>query len=406
MGLYKDAMTYHSEALKIARDEKYKISEAGAINWIANSLASLGKVQEAITQFEFSLKLSKEIGSKENEGHVLNNLGNCYAKLGDMRKSIKFYEQSVDIACETGDRRNEGIRVSNLGNIYSSLGDFYKSIEFFDQSLVIAREISHPRSECANLNSLGSVYDGLGEAQKAIGYYEQALKIAQEIGDREEEGSLLGNIAEERINLGEYELAIQSAEQYIKICEEITKPASYAFDRLAQAYLYKTEFIKARDAIEAALQYDVPENNHNTTALHGIIALRQGERETAQEAFTKSIAQADEILAKTPDYYDALDAKGLSICGLLICDLRLAGRGDPSMPAETNVGKAVSPEKSTVSAGWVAPTLNDAIETFRKARKIAPHAGVVKSVLRLFDELVKCDEEGVLKGVRKAAEGV
>ncbi len=33
-------------------------------------------------------------------------------------------------------------------------------------------------------------------------------------------------------------------------------------------------------------------------------------------------------------------------------------------------------------------------------------AGVVKSVLRLFDELVKCDEEGILKEVRKAVEGV
>lgn len=30
----------------------------------------------------------------------------------------------------------------------------------------------------------------------------------------------------------------------------------------------------------------------------------------------------------------------------------------------------------------------------------------VKSVLRLFDELVKCDSEGVLKDVRKAVEGV
>ena len=38
--------------------------------------------------------------------------------------------------------------------------------------------------------------------------------------------------------------------------------------------------------------------------------------------------------------------------------------------------------------------------------KIAPHAGVVKSVLRLFDELVKCDEEGLLKDVRKATEGI
>ena len=46
-----------------------------------------------------------------------------------------------------------------------------------------------------------------------------------------------------------------------------------------------------------------------------------------------------------------------------------------------------------------------AIETFKQARKIAPHAGVVKSVLRLFDELVKCDNEGILKDVRNAVEG-
>ena len=46
-----------------------------------------------------------------------------------------------------------------------------------------------------------------------------------------------------------------------------------------------------------------------------------------------------------------------------------------------------------------------AIETFQKARKIAPHAGVVKSVLRVFDELVKCDTEGILKDVRNAVEG-
>jgi len=47
----------------------------------------------------------------------------------------------------------------------------------------------------------------------------------------------------------------------------------------------------------------------------------------------------------------------------------------------------------------------EAIETFRAARKIAPHAGVVKRVLRLFDELVKCDEEGILKEVREAVGG-
>lgn len=45
----------------------------------------------------------------------------------------------------------------------------------------------------------------------------------------------------------------------------------------------------------------------------------------------------------------------------------------------------------------------DAIEF---ARKSAPNAVVVKSGLGLFDELVKCDGEGILKDVRKVVGGV
>lgn len=96
--------------------------------------------------------------------------------------------------------------------------------------------------------------------------------------------------------------------------------------------------------------------------------------------------QADEILAKTPDYYSALDAKGLAICGLALC------RDDLHGHPEAGIG--------------ASPILTDAVETFKRARKIAPHAGVVKSVLRLFDELMKCEGGEILKDVRKAVEGV
>ena len=213
--------------------------------------------------------------------------------------------------------------------------------------MAISREIGDRFSECLDLDSLGIDYDTLGEAEKAIENFEQALVIAREIRDRKLEGALLGNIAEERINLGEYELAIQSANQYAEICEEINKPASYAFGRLAQAYLYDSKLIRARDAIEAALQYDEPRNNHKVTALHGIIALRQGERETAQEAFTKSIAQADEILAKTPDYYSALDAKGLALCGLALC-----ARDDGRLTVDGSRGAVLAPNANhTVNSG-------------------------------------------------------
>lgn len=45
------------------------------------------------------------------------------------------------------------------------------------------------------------------------------------------------------------------------------------------------------------------------------------------------------------------------------------------------------------------------LATPKKAHHIAPHAGVVKNVLRLFDELAKYDQIGILKEVRSAAAG-
>ncbi|GJQ34343.1 MAG: hypothetical protein JETCAE01_03530 [Anaerolineaceae bacterium] len=118
--------------------------------------------------------------------------------------------------------------------------------------------------------------------------------------------------------------------------------------------------------------------------------MRQGDEVAARGAFVRAIGQADEILSKTAEYYSALDAKGLALCGLTVVGGRLTADGE----GLTTVNKQ-------------PPTIyrQQAIETFRKARKIAPHAGIVKSVLRLFDELMKCEGGEILKDVRNAVEG-
>jgi len=211
------------------------------------------------------------------------------------------------------------------------------------------------------------------------------------------EANVLGNIGIAQLFQGEYEMAIEYFTQLIQIADEISflSAQQSGHNAMAEIYLYKNDLDSALATIETALGYDVPQNNHNVSTLQGIIALRQGDKTTAPQAFARAIRQADEILSKTAEYYSALDAKGLAICGLVICDLRLAGRG--AVPAPDDGSK--------IGQGPPAPTVNDAIETFKKARKIAPHAGVVKSVLRLFDEMAKCDPEGLLEGVREAVEG-
>ena len=75
--------------------------------------------------------------------------------------------------------------------------------------------------------------------------------------------------------------------------------------------------------VEAARKYDVPLSNHSTSAILGVVALRQGDMNTAREAFTAAINEASQLVALTADRYEALDVKGLSLCGLALC-------GDPA----------------------------------------------------------------------------
>jgi tetratricopeptide (TPR) repeat protein len=324
---------------------------------------------------ELHEKLHGKIRDKSLAMIAVARLGLAYQDIGRIQDCIKCEEQALEIARQINDRRNEGGWLSNLGLAYKYLGDAHKAIEFLDQALTISREIGERRIEGGVLNNIAIIEYESGNSKKSIEYLEMALKVAQETGDRRKEGSRFGNIGEALTDLGKYKESIEHHQQAQLIAKEINDVGALQYNIWgeAQTQLFQNDLVNARATIEAALQYDLAENNHNVSALHGIIALRQRERKTAQEAFTKSIAQADEILAKTPEFYEALDAKGLASCGLAICE-----------------------DKKYITT---------AIETFRAARKIAPHAGVVKRLLRLFDELVKCDEEGILKDVRSAAEG-
>jgi len=222
----------------------------------------------------------------------------------------------------------------------------------------------------------------LGQTARAIEYYEQALAIARKIGDRQGEGYDLDNLTEALIDEGRYGEAIRRALESAGIGEEISSPrlGSFSNGRLALAYLCAGDLPAARAAAEAARQYGVPENNHHALALLGIIALRQGERTAAQEAFAAAVAQADALLAHTPQYYAALDSKGLALCGLALCEAR-------------------NPRNQVSGRNLVS----EAVAAFRAARAINRDAGVVKRVLRLFDALAAADTAGVLAGVRAAA---
>ncbi|MBI5293991.1 MAG: tetratricopeptide repeat protein [Chloroflexi bacterium] len=422
IGKVKEAINFYQQGLNMAQEDKDRRWESVFLGNIGSAHYSLSDIKKSISFFEQRLGITENFSDRRLQAFDLENLGSAYVALGEPQKAIKLHEQALSINYEFKNRRGEGNTLGNLGNAYYFLGEINKAIKCQEQALVIRREIHDRRGEGNALSNLGSSYAVLGNIQKSLSLCELSLEIAREIGDKRGEGMALNNLADKYAKMGKkieslecYEKGLECAQEtgnkygesisengianflieegkcqqsiqhshksnQLGVAMSNPKVCSKSFMSLAQVYLFQNDLVNACATIEAALQYDVPENNHNASALHGIIALRQGDEVAARGAFVRAIGQADEILSKTAEYYDALDAKGIALSGLVV-----SGKWE------------VDSEKQKA--------LDEAVEVFRKARKIAPHAGVVKSVLRLFDELVKCDEEGILKDVRIAVEG-
>jgi len=369
----------------------------GNLNGLGLAHKNIGKAKESILFFEQGLKSAREAKYRSSEGAFLGNIGSAYYNLGDIHKAIELYEQALAIAREIGNRRREGQNLGNLGNAFADLGDALKAIELYEQALAIAREFGNKTNMGVWLSNLGSRYADLDDERKAIEIYEQALVIAREIGDRKGEAYRLESSGHAYLGLAESQKALVHFLQAIQIADEISflQTQSSARCGLSETYLFQNDLFNAHAAIKAALQYDMPSKNQDANLLHGIIALRQGDTANAREAFIKSISQADEILTKAQDYYGVLDAKGLALAGA-----GLLNRMEKSSGIGARQDVANASEERTAHT-----EIEQAIECFRAARRIAPHAGVVKRVLRLFDELVKCDVEADLKDVRQAIEG-
>lgn len=331
----------------------------------------MGQYRGAIDCYEAALRLARAGEDRWSEGACLGNLGVCYAELGQTERAIDCYEQALAIRREVGDRQGEAIDLGNLANRYAELGQTARAIDYCQQAIAINREIEDRPNEALDLFNLGNRYTELNQTDEAWQCYQQSLAIAQEIGYRLiETGSHFG-LGELNLDRGDWEAAVRQFQQTVEIADEMSNPQFQLGGRmgLAEAHLYRGDLELARQKAVGATQYDYPLENTRAWTLLGIVALRQGERTAARQAFTTALRHANKLLAQTPQLYNVLDAKGLALCGLVLCEGR--------------------------------QHLASAQQAFQAARAINANAGTVARVVCLFEALALADENGSLTEVSR-----
>jgi len=237
------------------------------------------------------------------------------------------------------------------------------------------REIEDHEGEALNLCSLGDIYRKQGKYDQALRTLRDSLTAAHILGYRLIEAESHGCIGDVLVARENWKDAAAEYAQKLEIADDIGSAGNSkaARESLAFVHLNQNDPTKAREMIEAARKYDVPLANHRTSAMLGLVALRQGDLTAARDAFTNALKQASELIALTAERYDALDTEGLSCAGLALC-------GDLTQ----------------------IPTAKAA---YKAARAVTSDAGIVRDVLQRFDALAQADKNGILADVRPVAAG-
>jgi tetratricopeptide (TPR) repeat protein len=325
---------------------------------------------------EPALQLARGGSGSSNEASWLINLANCFSDLGQNARAIEYLEQALEISHNLGDSRGESLNLGNLGILYSELGQNSRAVEYYERALLIDRAQGSRENQALHLENLGLVYKEMDRPDEALSCYTTALRFARDIGYRLIEAALHTDMGELRRSQENWEEAARELELAIEIADDIgaTQYSKGARERLALVNIYRNNLAAARDVVEAAAKYDVRLGNPSTLAVLGLVARRQGDLNTAREAFAAAITQASELIAFTAERYEALDTEGLSFCGLALC-------GDL---AQIPAAKAA----------------------YKAARAVTSHAGIVHDVLQRFDALAQSDVNGILAEVRPIAGGM
>jgi tetratricopeptide (TPR) repeat protein len=369
-GIHRRVVEQHKILQTKISDQKLQMTHLFSLS---RGYRNLGYYVESIDCCNQALSIAEIHDEQGFIGGILGNLGNCYTSLGQVDEAIHYYQKALEVAINNGNRLLEAFWSNNLGVCYADLGNIEEALHYYRRALSIALENGEPETQGTCFGNLCDCYLSLGETLIAIECGEAALSIQEAIQDWIGQGTTLHSLAEAMVDEQNYEKAIEYANRGLEIGVKTENPKikSENYCVLACTYLYQNseKLSLAINIAKSANENNVPQNNYYASFLLGLILLKQGDKESACEAFTESIDQIKKLSVYNSKNYKILDIKWLALCGLCLCNYH-----------EFKV---------------------TAIETYYIVKEIYKNSGIRKRTQKLFSEILLLDSDKILSDIQE-----
>ncbi len=183
LGHFADARDHLTNALVIAETAPDPVLEYRVLRHLGQTYLNMGRVREALDVFTRALPLAQEFNDPYVWGHIRSGMGAIHDQLGDDDEALRHHYEAFIVSNQVGDHELQGHVLINLGLHYARV-DIVKAERCHRSAVAIARKAGNPGLEAKAQLELGLVMASFDRRKTAHAALTSALALATTIGDR------------------------------------------------------------------------------------------------------------------------------------------------------------------------------------------------------------------------------
>lgn len=223
----RDALNYLDEPLRRVEGTQEK---ARILTLLGYSLSAQGQYDRGLSFHQQALEIARDAGDRACEIANLNHLSRICVAQKNYIEAINYSQRALILSRQTGDRLGEANALANFG--YSEVfqakqqvnvePEVYESaIHYLEQGLQLSERLGDSQSKAMCFSSLGIAHVVIEQPQQAITYLEKGWESAQFSGDLYLQGINLSYLAQACYSLAYLEQTIYTGSLGAYLLEQI-----------------------------------------------------------------------------------------------------------------------------------------------------------------------------------------
>jgi tetratricopeptide (TPR) repeat protein len=331
-GRYRQLIAMREQLLGKLADTQRVQQNHGSL---ALSYRRLGRLNDAVTHFQ------RAIDSYQDDPRALadlhTELGNTLADMVVMSRAIEEYHRAIAIAKACHYLLGEARALGNLAIAHRQLGQIDEAVHYYNEAIQrdrrrlaeVLTELERRTAQRWYMNhvaNLGKAFLTLGDIQNALSRFEEVIELARGLDYAYAEACFIHHLAETAVLSEDYDKAIEHCLDAVQKLRNLgeSRNQSYALLTLARARHHLGQTGDAQGSCEEGKKLKAPETRYAFLTLGGIIAIHTGDTQSGHAQLSQAIIACNELIFKSPHFYEALYGRALAELASGLCDESIA----------------------------------------------------------------------------------